>query len=427
MLMPTKKQPKRQPRGSKRADSATPIISEQELADTLGAEELVANDAPADIAAGEHEGANPDAELLRAESSGLELSDDTSADAAPALDGDAEELGADDEMIFAPEDIESAEDVELEVSTHEETAALEAYYADDGENHDAEDTGASLAMDDSTADSETPPAGSEAAVLASEEEAAESTDAASLEMADEIPGAVSEAEVIAHQEEAAEGSALEMEAEEDSGAPIESTDEETISKLSTAAAATDDSSFSASSTAAPDFGGLDHGIEEPLTEEENAELAQPAPAFRSLEGADLMAAVEATFFMHHKPINFSKLRELINPRIDEEEYRTAVSNLMAGYADESRGIELVEVASGYQFRTKPQHKDIMRRMYQIAPMKLTNAMLEVLAISAYNQPITRETVDRIRGVDSSHLVRVLLDKKMLRIVGKSDELGRPML
>jgi segregation and condensation protein B len=162
--------------------------------------------------------------------------------------------------------------------------------------------------------------------------------------------------------------------------------------------------------------------------EEGEEEQAPEPiVYRELSASELQAAVEATFFLHHKPVSIARLRELINPEIPEEEYRTAVSDLMAIYFDESRGIELTEAAGGYQFRTKSEFKDILRRMYQIAPMKLTNAMLEVLAIVAYNQPITREVVDKIRGVDSSHLLRVLLDKKMLRIVGKSDEIGRPMI
>lgn len=185
------------------------------------------------------------------------------------------------------------------------------------------------------------------------------------------------------------------------------------------------------SDAAP-FAGVEHdpGIEDAPSAEaaEGEEAAAPEPiVYRDLSGPELQAAVEATFFMHHKPVSVSRLRELINPEIPEEDYRSAVSNLMAVYFDESHGIELCEVAGGFQFRTKPEHKDITRRMYQIAPMKLTNAMLEVLAIAAYNQPITRETVDKIRGVDSSHLLRVLLDKKMLRIVGKSDDIGRPMI
>lgn len=170
----------------------------------------------------------------------------------------------------------------------------------------------------------------------------------------------------------------------------------------------------------------DPGLED-LEDGEEAPAAPEPIVYRDLSGLELQAAVEATLFMHHKPITINRIRELINPSIDEEEYRTAISNLMAVFFDESRGIELAEVANGYQFRTKPDHKDIMRRMYQIAPMKLTNAMLEVLAIVAYNQPLTREGVDKIRGVDSSHLLRVLLDKKMLRIAGKSDTVGNPMI
>jgi segregation and condensation protein B len=188
--------------------------------------------------------------------------------------------------------------------------------------------------------------------------------------------------------------------------------------------------FDAEASEEAPFAGFEHdpGLEpmEVVAGEEEAAAAEPI-SYRDLNSTELQAAVEATFFMHHRPISISRLRELINPEISEDDYRSAVSNLMAVFFDENRGIELVEVANGFQLRTKAEHKDIMRRMYQIAPMKLTNAMLEVLAISAYNQPITREGIDRIRGVDSSHLLRVLLDKKMLRIIGKSDEIGRPMI
>lgn len=411
--MPTEKQPKpRRPR-RKNADTEATAVSEQALENSFEASDAVGDDSPADIAAGEHEGANPDAALLIAEmrnlpreapivarteeesagetlalseeakeelseeahvidelEAGLEVSglevvgeenalhDETAAhEAAHAAEAE-EEYGTEEGQSFSAEEIEAADSVEIAPSSDEEVQALEEYYADDG------DEGVSSLADENAASPE--------ASAATE---------------------TSEAEVQAHQAEA-------------SG-------EEEV----------------AGTGEAPNFGEHDHGIDgelaaAPGSEEETTE---PMPAFRDLAGSDLMAAVEATFFMHHKPITVSKLRELINPEIDEEDYRTAVSNLMASYFDDSRGIELAEVAGGYQFRTKALHKDIMRRMYQIAPMKLTNAMLEVLAISAYNQPITRETVDRIRGVDSSHLVRVLLDKKMLRIVGKSDELGRPML
>lgn len=182
------------------------------------------------------------------------------------------------------------------------------------------------------------------------------------------------------------------------------------------------------------FAGFEHdpGLENPEATGEGeaqaaAEAAPEVIEYRELDAAQLQSAVETVLFLQHKPVTINKLRELIHPEIPEDDYRTAVSNIMGSYFDESRGIELVEVAGGFQFRTKAENKDIVRRLYQIAPMKLTNAMLEVLAITAYNQPITREVVDKIRGVDSSHLIRALLDKKMLRIAGKSDEIGRPMI
>lgn len=173
--------------------------------------------------------------------------------------------------------------------------------------------------------------------------------------------------------------------------------------------------------------GLENPVEAAPAEGETAAAPAEPIFYRDLSSAELQSAVETILFLQHKPISINKLRELIHPEIAEDDFRTAVSNIMASYFDESRGIELVEVAGGFQFRTKAENKEFVRRLYQIAPMKLTNAMLEVLAIAAYNQPLTRETIDKIRGVDSSHLVRALLDKKMLRIAGKSDELGRPMI
>lgn len=143
--------------------------------------------------------------------------------------------------------------------------------------------------------------------------------------------------------------------------------------------------------------------------------------------APLKSQIEAVLFMSHKPISLAKLQEIINPETDLEEFRTAISNLMADHFSEERGIELVEVANGFQFRTKIDQKDIIHRLFAVTPIKLSQAMLEVLSIIAYNQPITREKVEQVRGVDCSHLFRVLLDRKMVRMVGKSEDPGRPML
>jgi segregation and condensation protein B len=181
-----------------------------------------------------------------------------------------------------------------------------------------------------------------------------------------------------------------------------------------------------------DPGLASDAIESPADENENGEALPSAPAmdpidYRDLSNIELQSAVESLLFCSHRPMTLGKIKELINPHIPEDDYRSALSNIMAAHFDDAKGIELVEVANGYQFRTKSQNRDFIRRFFQIAPMKLTNAMLEVIAIVAYNQPVTKEYIEKIRGVDSSHLVRALLDKKMVRIVGKSDELGKPML
>lgn len=146
-----------------------------------------------------------------------------------------------------------------------------------------------------------------------------------------------------------------------------------------------------------------------------------------LTASQLKPALEAVLFMHHKPLSLARLQELVSPETDLEEYRTAISDLQSTFFTEERGIELIEVANGYQFRTKMEHREVIQRMFAIAPLKMSQAMLEVLAIIAYNQPMTREQVEQIRGVDCSHILRTLMDKKMLRLAGKSDDLGKPML
>lgn len=221
------------------------------------------------------------------------------------------------------------------------------------------------------------------------------------------------------------GSILDEEAE---AAPSEESITITATVItSTDAAPAAEEEYEAGDGLAPFAGAADPGIDE-LEAEEGEETEAPEPiVYHDYTPEALQSAVEATLFMHQKPVSINRLRELINPEIPEDDYRTAVSNLMAVFFDEARGIELVEVANAFQFRTKTEHKDVMRRLFQITPVKLTNAMLEVLAIVAYNQPLTREGVDKIRGVDSSHLLRQLLDKKMLRIAGKSDTVGNPMI
>lgn len=92
-----------------------------------------------------------------------------------------------------------------------------------------------------------------------------------------------------------------------------------------------------------------------------------------------------------------------------------------------RGFELVKVAHAYQFRTKTSVGPYVRAMSKVAPTRLSQAALETLSIIAYRQPITRVEIDQVRGVDSGGVVKSLSDRELIRIVGKKDEPGRPLL
>jgi segregation and condensation protein B len=105
----------------------------------------------------------------------------------------------------------------------------------------------------------------------------------------------------------------------------------------------------------------------------------------------------------------------------------SLSKLQSGYEEKHHGIRLVEVAEGYQFRTKATYSKFVQNLFKINSLVLTPTALEVLAIVAYKQPVSKTEIEKIRGVDSSHIIRALMDKRLVKITGRSEELGRPSL
>ena len=94
---------------------------------------------------------------------------------------------------------------------------------------------------------------------------------------------------------------------------------------------------------------------------------------------------------------------------------------------ETRGFQLVKVAGGYQFRTHPSTADLLQKLLEDKPARLGQSALEVLSIVAYKQPITRAEIDSVRGVDSGHLIKGLLEKNLIRTQGHAETAGRPLL
>lgn len=141
----------------------------------------------------------------------------------------------------------------------------------------------------------------------------------------------------------------------------------------------------------------------------------------------LCGAIETIIFMSDRPISIQKIKTQIDTELPLRVIHESLTRLQAGYEEKHHGIRLVEVAEGYQFRTKATYSKFVQNLFKMNSLVLTPTALEVLAIIAYKQPVSKTEVEKIRGVDSSHIIRALMDKRLVKISGRSDELGRPSL
>jgi len=140
----------------------------------------------------------------------------------------------------------------------------------------------------------------------------------------------------------------------------------------------------------------------------------------------LLGILESVLFAAGEPLTLARLADVV-PGPTRGELRVALRELAARAERDQRGIRLLEVAGGYQFRTDPAHAEWVRRLFQQKPWRLTRATLETLAIVAYKQPITRAEIEAIRGVDADSVLASLLSRKLVKIVGRKEVMGRPLL
>ncbi len=141
---------------------------------------------------------------------------------------------------------------------------------------------------------------------------------------------------------------------------------------------------------------------------------------------DIKPILESLLFVSESPIKLKSLQEILT-EWEEPAILEGLDQLRKEYESDSRGMELVEVAGGYQFRTKPQWAQWVHRLKKTKPVKLSQSALETLAIIAYQQPVIRPTIEKIRGVDSGWVIRSLLEKGLIRIMGRKDIPGRPLV
>jgi segregation and condensation protein B len=147
----------------------------------------------------------------------------------------------------------------------------------------------------------------------------------------------------------------------------------------------------------------------------------------ALDLDELKGAFEALLFVSHDPLSLEKLASVLEG-VPKASIKSAIQSLQAEYEAVGRGLQITEVAGGYVMVTRPEQSIYIKRLAKTKPSsKVSRSALETLAIVSYKQPVTRADIEKIRGVETSGVLRTLLDQKLIRIVGRQDIPGRPIL
>ncbi len=165
----------------------------------------------------------------------------------------------------------------------------------------------------------------------------------------------------------------------------------------------------------------DDGRDDRRVETSNPGPARTAP--RSISELHLKGIIESLVFVSDKPLSVADMARVA--RAEPRDVRRLLHELQTEY--QPRGIRLDEVNGAWQFRSNATNAPFVRELLQSKPVRLTRAQVETLSIVAYRQPITRPEIDDVRGVDSGSALKVLLERNLVRMLGRKEEPGRPLL
>jgi segregation and condensation protein B len=141
----------------------------------------------------------------------------------------------------------------------------------------------------------------------------------------------------------------------------------------------------------------------------------------------LKEIIESLIFISVEPLTPEKIKEVL-PDVTDEDIAQSVRDLQVAYAANNGAIRIIQTAGGYVFSTKPEFDPYVRRLLQIErKSKLSHQALETLSAIAYHQPVTSPEISMIRGCDSTYALHSLLEKKLIKIVGRKEAPGRPLL
>ncbi len=140
----------------------------------------------------------------------------------------------------------------------------------------------------------------------------------------------------------------------------------------------------------------------------------------------LKLILESMLYAAEKPLSAREIHSII-PDAKIPDIKSALKVLQYEYEAMGRSFSLREVANGYQFRSRSEYGPYIMKMLQRSPNRLSRASMETLAIIAYKQPILRQEIERLRGVDVGGIVRALLEKDLIRVMGRKNLPGRPLI
>lgn len=146
-----------------------------------------------------------------------------------------------------------------------------------------------------------------------------------------------------------------------------------------------------------------------------------------MDDKEIKAIIEALIFVSGEPITLNRIRDVIEG-VDKKTLERLASELKDEFNKEYRGLQLVEIANGYQLTTRSEYANWIKKLNKIkVSTKLSKPAMETLAIIAYKQPIIKPEVEKIRGVDSGGVIKTLLERKLIKIIGRMDIVGKPMM
>ena len=147
-----------------------------------------------------------------------------------------------------------------------------------------------------------------------------------------------------------------------------------------------------------------------------------------MNDSEIKRILEAFLLVSDKPLLIDQVREVLGPESEAAGIRRCFAALAAEYVEQARGLRVVEVAEGFQLVTDPDLASFVTKLTRrVRLVRLTKPSLETLAIIAYRQPITRIEMEQVRGVDCGGVAETLLKLTFIRVVGRKETVGRPIL